>query len=206
MFCCSFLLGIQIFHLFGLFWLANFVLALGEVTLAGGFASWYWAFKKPKDVPTFALIQSFGRAILWAGPWSCVWWIITYYCNCSFHSGSIAFGSLLIALVQIARVLLAYTQKKLKGKTGRVAKALLCLLQCCLWCFEKVLKYINRQAYIEVSVAVTRTVSKVKWVIVISPLQIAIYGYDFCTGACKAVKLLLRNILTWDCSIQRECM
>ena len=67
-----------------------------------------------------------------------------------FHSGSIAFGALLIALVQLARALLAYTQKKLDGKTGKVAKALLCMLQCCLWCFEKVLRYINRQAYIEV--------------------------------------------------------
>ena len=61
---CSFLLGIQIYHLFGLFWIGNFFLALGEVTLAGAFASWYWAFRKPKDVPTFALIQSFGRALL----------------------------------------------------------------------------------------------------------------------------------------------
>ena len=26
--------------------------------------------------------------------------------------------------------------------------------------------------------------------------QIAIDGYDFCTAACKAIKLLLRNILT----------
>ena len=67
-----------------------------------------------------------------------------------FHSGSIAFGALIIALIQLARALLAYTQKKLDGKTGRVAKALLCMLQCCLWCFEKVLRYINRQAYIEV--------------------------------------------------------
>jgi len=60
----SFLLGLQIYHLFGLFWLVNFVLALGEVTLAGAFASWYWAFRKPKDVPTFALLESLGRAIL----------------------------------------------------------------------------------------------------------------------------------------------
>jgi hypothetical protein len=63
-FLCSFLLGLHIYHLFGLFWLTNFVLALGEVTLAGGFASWYWSFKKPRDVPTFALVESFGRAIL----------------------------------------------------------------------------------------------------------------------------------------------
>jgi hypothetical protein len=52
----------------------------------------------------------------------------------SFHAGSIAFGALIIALVQLARVILAYVQKKLKGKAAEV---LLCLLQCCLWCFEK---------------------------------------------------------------------
>ena len=68
-----------------------------------------------------------------------------------FHSGSLAFGALIIALIQLARAILAYIQKKLKGKTGRIAKAILCMMQCCLWCFEKILKYINRQAYIEVS-------------------------------------------------------
>lgn len=71
-------------------------------------------------------------------------------CISRFHSGSIAFGALLIAIVQLVRVILGYIQKKLKGKTGKVAKALLCMLQCCLWCFEKILRYINRQAYIEV--------------------------------------------------------
>ena len=68
-----------------------------------------------------------------------------------FHSGSLAFGALIIALVQLARIILAYIQKKLKGKTGKVAKCILCCMQCCLWCLEKILKYINRQAYIEVS-------------------------------------------------------
>ncbi len=68
----------------------------------------------------------------------------------SFHSGSIAFGALLIAIIQMLRVLLAYVQKKLKGKVGKVAQALLCLLGACLWCFEKIIRYVNRQAYIEV--------------------------------------------------------
>lgn len=44
----SFLLGLHIYHLFGVLWVGNFILALGECTLAGGFASWYWAYKKPK--------------------------------------------------------------------------------------------------------------------------------------------------------------
>ena len=45
---CSFLLGLHVYHLFGLLWVGNYVLALGECTLAGGFASWYWAYKKPR--------------------------------------------------------------------------------------------------------------------------------------------------------------
>ena len=42
------LLGLQIYHLFGLLWVGNYILALGECTLAGAFASWYWAYHKPK--------------------------------------------------------------------------------------------------------------------------------------------------------------
>ncbi|CAI8016272.1 Choline transporter-like protein 4 [Geodia barretti] len=149
------LLGMHIYHLFGLLWIGNYILALGECTLAGAFASWYWAYRKPKDVPLFAVLGSLGRAFL-------------------FHSGSLAFGALIIAIIQMIRIILAYLQRKLKDKTGRITKIIFCILQCCFWLLEKFFKYVNRQAYIE----------------------IAIYGYDFCTGACKAVKLMIRNLLT----------
>ncbi|WAR31023.1 CTL2-like protein, partial [Mya arenaria] len=46
---------LQIYNLFMLFWLVNFCIALGEMALAGAFASYYWAFEKPRDIPTFPL-------------------------------------------------------------------------------------------------------------------------------------------------------
>lgn len=52
------------------FWLANFVLALGQVTLAGAFASYYWALHKPDDLPAFPLFSAFGRALRWASGWA----------------------------------------------------------------------------------------------------------------------------------------
>ena len=55
----SFLLGLHIYHLFGLLWVSNFVLALGECALAGGFASWYWAFNKPKVWWNWVVVASF---------------------------------------------------------------------------------------------------------------------------------------------------
>ncbi len=46
------LLRLQLVHIFGWLWGANFLIALGECTLAGAFASYYWAWKKP-DVSSF---------------------------------------------------------------------------------------------------------------------------------------------------------
>eukprot|EP00933_Yihiella_yeosuensis_P021941 TRINITY_DN17289_c0_g2_i3.p1 TRINITY_DN17289_c0_g2~~TRINITY_DN17289_c0_g2_i3.p1 ORF type:complete len:166 (-),score=40.28 TRINITY_DN17289_c0_g2_i3:197-694(-) len=47
------------------------------------------------------------------------------------------------------------------------------VLQCCLWCFEKCLKFLNKNAYI----------------------QIALMGTNFCTSAKKAFFLIMRNAL-----------
>jgi hypothetical protein len=50
---------------------------------------------------------------------------------------------------------------------------ILCIIQCLLWCLEKIMKFINKNAYI----------------------MTAVYGYSFCKSARKAFFVLLRNIL-----------
>ncbi|XP_069783616.1 choline transporter-like protein 2 isoform X2 [Narcine bancroftii] len=144
----------QFYNLFLFFWLINFVIALGEVTLAGAFASYYWAFNKPADMPAFPVMSSMGRAL-------------------RYHVGSLAFGSLILAIVQIIRVVLEYVDQKVKGAQNKVAKFVLGCLKCCFWCLEKFLKFLNRNAYI----------------------MIAIYGNNFCTSAKNAFFLLMRNII-----------
>merc|ERR1712167_243553 len=49
---------------------------------------------------------------------------------------------------------------------------LFCVIDCYMWCVEKCMKFINKNAYI----------------------QIAIFGCSFCTAAKKAFFLILRNI------------
>ena len=91
-----------------------------------------------------------------------------------YHIGSVAFGSLIIALIQVVRIIMAYVERKLKKRVGGgVFGFLLKCCQCCLWCFEKCMKFLNRNAYIEV----------------------AIYGYNFCKAAKKAFTLLTSNML-----------
>ncbi|XP_075772234.1 choline transporter-like protein 2 isoform X2 [Pelodiscus sinensis] len=150
----KFLIAFQFYNLFMFFWLANFVIALGQVTLAGAFASYYWAFKKPEDMPAFPLFSSFGRAL-------------------RYHTGSLAFGSLILAIIQIIRVILEYLDHRLKAADNKFAKFLLTCLKCCFWCLEKFIKFLNRNAYI----------------------MIAIYGTNFCTSARNAFSLLMRNII-----------
>ncbi|XP_075062911.1 choline transporter-like protein 2 isoform X1 [Mixophyes fleayi] len=150
----KYLIIFQIYNAFMFLWLANFVIALGQVTLAGAFASYYWAFKKPDDMPAFPIFSSLGRAI-------------------RYHTGSLAFGSLILAIVQLIRIMLEYLDHKLKGVDNKCARFLLCCLKCCFWCLEKFIKFLNRNAYI----------------------MIAIYGTNFCTSARNAFFLLMRNII-----------
>ncbi|KAJ8300483.1 hypothetical protein KUTeg_022002 [Tegillarca granosa] len=144
----------QIYNLFMLFWLVNFFIALGQMTLAGAFSSYYWAFEKPKDIPSFPLLGAFGRCF-------------------RYHLGSLAFGSFIIAVIQIIRVLLEYLDSKLKGSENPVAKFFLKCLKCCFWCLEKFIRFLNKNAYI----------------------MIAVHGKNFCTSAKDAFMLLMRNIV-----------
>uniref|UniRef100_A0A7N6B3T8 Choline transporter-like protein n=1 Tax=Anabas testudineus TaxID=64144 RepID=A0A7N6B3T8_ANATE len=152
----KYLIALQFYNVFLFFWCANFVTALGQMTLAGAFASYYWAPVKPNDMPAFPVFSALGRSL-----------------RCVYHTGTLAFGSLILAIIQIIRVLLEYLDHKLNAAQNKFAKFLLCCLKCCFWCLEKFIKFINRNAYI----------------------MVAIYGKNFCTSAKDAFFLLMRNMI-----------
>lgn len=93
--------------------------------------------------------------------------------TCSYHLGTLAFGSLIITIVRIIRVGLEYLSQKLKRSESQFAKFLLACLKCFFWLLETFLKFINRNAYI----------------------MCAIHGKPFCTSARDAFNLLMRNVL-----------
>lgn len=141
------------FNLFAFFWAMEFVSALGELVLAGVFATWYWTFDK-SQVPGCSLGRSFCNAL-------------------TFHLGTVAFGSLIIAIIRFVRAVLEYIESKLKAYNNDLVKCLFCLCKCCLWCLEKFMKFINRNAYI----------------------MCAIKSTNFCVSAKDAFSLLMRNIV-----------
>ena len=62
---------LQVFQLFMWLWVMNFIIGLGQVTLAGAFASYYWAFNKKKDLSRFPVASSFCRSVRLVFIWSC---------------------------------------------------------------------------------------------------------------------------------------
>ncbi|KYB28984.1 CTL-like protein 2 [Tribolium castaneum] len=144
---------LQAFNIFGFFWGTFFVSALGQMILASVFATWYWTFNK-SNLPFFAVLEATGRTL-------------------RYHIGTLAFGSLIIAICRMIRVALEYIDHKLKKYDNEITKAILCCCKCFFWCLEKFLKFLNRNAYI----------------------MCAIHGKNFCMSAKDAFMLLMRNIL-----------
>uniref|UniRef100_A0A3B4YTV5 Choline transporter-like protein n=1 Tax=Stegastes partitus TaxID=144197 RepID=A0A3B4YTV5_9TELE len=145
---------LQLSNLLVFLWLVNFSLALEQCTLAGTFASYYWAKRKPQDIPPCPLFLSFNRAI-------------------RYHTGSLAFGALILSVVQLFKIILEYLEQRLKGVDNSLSRSIMCCLKCCFWCLEKFLRYMNHNAYI----------------------MVAIYGKNFCTSAREAFFLLMRNVV-----------
>jgi len=140
------------FNLFAFYWTMEFVTALGELVLAGVFSQWYWTHDKSK-LPCCSLSASLA--------------------NATYHLGTVAFGSLLIAIIRFIRAILNQIEKKLLAHHNDLTRCLLCLCKCCLWCLEKFMRFLNRNAYI----------------------MCAMKGSNFCVSAKDAFNLLMRNIV-----------
>jgi Plasma-membrane choline transporter len=90
---------------------------------------------------------------------------------CYYHAGTAAYGSLLVAIVQVIRTIIARAQKKAKQAGNKIAQIVLCCCQCCFWCLECALKFINKNAYI----------------------QTAIFSTSFCKSCRQSFALIFRN-------------
>jgi len=145
-----------IYHLFGLLWLNAFIIAATQFVIASSTALWYFSQGTGQSTPG-TISTSIGRLF-------------------RYHFGSIAFGALILAIVQFIRLVLAYMEiqaKKMAGKDGKLVRYALKCLQCYLACFERFIKFLNKNAYI----------------------QIALTGKSFCGAARAAFSLILKNPL-----------
>ena len=91
-----------------------------------------------------------------------------------YHMGSVAFGGLIIAVIQFLRAAFEYfieRTKALQGESCIVRMATACI-RCVLWCLERCFKYITWNVYI----------------------VIAMQGCNFCAGTKEAFTLISSNV------------
>mmetsp|Transcript_8524 Transcript_8524/g.13090 ORF Transcript_8524/g.13090 Transcript_8524/m.13090 type:complete len:646 (+) Transcript_8524:171-2108(+) len=142
-----------LYLLFCWFWTSEFVIAMGQIVVAMAVSFWYFTMDR----------SSIGNGTVIKAIKQSMW----------YHTGTAAFGSLIIAIIKTIRAVIAYMQKKAKQSGNKLAQIVLCVIQCCMWCLEKCMKFLNKNAYI----------------------QTAIFGKSFCSAAKAAFFLIARNIL-----------
>ncbi|GAB1600405.1 choline transporter-like protein 1 [Argonauta hians] len=119
------------YHVIGLVWTSEFILACEQLVISEIIATWYFTRKKEKMSCTVP---------------EAVCHVIVY------HLGTAALGSFIITLIKLPRWILMYIDKKLKASENEVAKYCLKCCICCLWCLEKCLKFLNANAYTVVAI------------------------------------------------------
>jgi hypothetical protein len=93
--------------------------------------------------------------------------------GCWYHCGSIAFGSFLIAVITMIRIVFEYLSNKYEhmAPNGTVYKVVKCCMTCVLWCLDQYVKFITKNAFI----------------------QIALKNNSFCKAAWMSFCLIIRN-------------
>jgi hypothetical protein len=132
-------------------WHNFFINAVGQCTIAGAVGVWFFtpSGEKWKKASTIIGLKN---SLLW-------------------HSGSLAFGSLILAIIVWLKWFMAWLAQQAKQTKNKAMEIICKVLSYCLWCFEKCVKFLNKNAYI----------------------QIALQGKNFCTSAKNAFFLILRN-------------
>ncbi|XP_077105510.1 choline transporter-like protein 1 [Ranitomeya variabilis] len=135
------------YHLVGLIWISEFILACQQMTIAGAVVTYYFTRNK-KDLPFTPILASLNRLI-------------------RYHLGTVAKGAFIITLVKIPRMILMYIHSQLKGKENACARCMLKSCICCLWCLEKCLTYLNQNAYTATAINSTNFCTSAKDALVI---------------------------------------
>ena len=144
------------YHLFSLFYIYALISSFSQFIYASSASIWY--FNNEKGTEGHLILKSFKRAF-------------------RYHFGSIAFGSLIVAIVRFLMFLFERFKKSMektvgKKNPGKCYKCILCCVGCCLRCIEKTLEYVNKHAFI----------------------MISIKGDCFCVAAWEGFALIVRNL------------
>ncbi|KAH7916531.1 plasma-membrane choline transporter-domain-containing protein [Hygrophoropsis aurantiaca] len=126
--------GLIVFEVFSYLWTSQVIRNVTLATLAGGpYGCWYYFGPREQGLmPKHPALLAFGRAS-------------------TLSLGSIAFGSLIVTLLEILRIILNAVRNNADASGRPVQVCLACCAECFAGCIEGIVKCFNRYAYIEIA-------------------------------------------------------
>ena len=142
----------------GMVWISTFLIACNDFAVICASATWYFSRKDLDDSDGIP-----GDSDVWKG----FWWTFRY------NMGTLALGSFILTIVWLIRTIFEYIGEKMHQASAgnKCVECLLCMVRCCLDCFDRFIRYLNRNAYI----------------------YCAISSESFCPSALHSFILLLKN-------------
>ncbi|KAJ1173377.1 hypothetical protein NDU88_005213 [Pleurodeles waltl] len=120
------------YHLVGLVWTSEFILACQQMVIARTVVSLY--FNRAKDNPApHPILNS----------------LSVLFC---YHQGTVVKGSFLLTLVRVPRIIFMGLLNLLKEKGNCCTRCISKCCSCCLWCLERLLLHLNQDAYIATAI------------------------------------------------------
>jgi hypothetical protein len=150
-------------QVFGWLWTVQWFLAIQYTAVAGAISNWY--FTKEDEETNEKKISS-------------VMLSFSMYRTVRYHSGTMAIGSFVIAVVICVKFAALYVVNQLQAQAteNKAVQFALKALKWCILCVEKFIRFMGHLAFIEV----------------------AIWGKTFCGGLLTAVKLLAKNVVRFS--------
>ena len=127
--------GLVFYATFVYYWVSQVIGNVVLCTLAGGvFGGWYYYGPRMGNsgLPKRATLSAFIR-------------------SSTLSLGSIAFGSLIVTILELLRLILQIVQQAQASEGDMIGTILACCAVCCISCITGLIEWFNKYAYIEIS-------------------------------------------------------
>lgn len=126
------LILVLVFLTFTAYWVTEFIKNVVHTTICGVFGAFYYGAASPEGIPKHAAKSSFRRTI-------------------TYSFGSVAFGSLLVAIIQLIRQAVDMFTRYEQQSGDMLGAIFGCILQCFVGILQWALTYFNKYVYVEVA-------------------------------------------------------
>ncbi|KIX96302.1 uncharacterized protein Z520_08080 [Fonsecaea multimorphosa CBS 102226] len=121
-------IGLVVFVTFAGYWITEWIKNTIHTTVAGVYGSWYFCAGKPGGIPRGATAGALRRAT-------------------TYSFGSISFGSLIVALINMLRQACSIAQQQEASDGNIVGTIMFCVLGCIIGILDWAVQFINRYAF-----------------------------------------------------------